>query len=147
MRRVRAGGHCVWLLGLLASDAIAAELPRVFFTPAERATISTHRAAGRPLGEPAAPPATSATAAGAPRSDAPAPVAVAAGTPSLASRRRIDGITVGRAAQPVAWIGGQRVADGASWGEYRVRVERDGVRLIGADGSVRRLRVGMELPP
>jgi hypothetical protein len=144
MKRAGAGGHCIWLLGVLASGAIAAELPRVFFTPAERATISAHRAAGRPLGEPVAPATAPATA---PRSDASASVVVAAGTPPLAPRRRIDGITVGRAAQPVAWIGGQRVADGASWGEYRVRVERDGVQLIGADGSVRRLRVGMELPP
>jgi hypothetical protein len=61
--------------------------------------------------------------------------------------RRIDGVTVGRDAQPVAWIGGERIADGSSWGEYRVRVERDGVRLIATDGSMRRLRVGMELPP
>jgi hypothetical protein len=122
-------------LGLMACGAGAAELPRVFFTPAERAAISAQRFAGRPFA------AESATLVA---SGAPAPAAVTAVAPRA---RRIDGVTVGRDAQPVAWIGGERIADGSSWGEYRVRVERDGVRLIATDGSMRRLRVGMELPP
>jgi len=45
------------------------------------------------------------------------------------------------------WIGGQRIADGASWAGHRVQVMRDGVRLVAADGSVRLLRVGMVVAP
>lgn len=132
---------------LLAGSASSAELPRVFFTPAERAAISAQRSAGRPFAvEPAVGVASGATVPAAVAADAPAaPVAPA---PSAALRaRRIDGVTVGRDTKPAAWIGGERIADGSSWGVYRVRVERDGVRLIAVDGSVQRLRVGMELPP
>lgn len=129
--------------GLVACGAAAAELPRVFFTPAERAAISAQRFAGRPFAAEPAPGVASSAAA--PIAANSATVA-AAPVPALRPRR-IDGVTVGRDAQPVAWIGGERIPDGSSWGAYRVRVERDGVRLIATDGSVRRLRVGMELPP
>jgi hypothetical protein len=130
--------------GLVACGAAAAELPRVFFTPAERAAISAQRFAGRPFAaEPG--PAVAAGAAAPTAADA-TPAGAAAPVPALRARR-IDGVTVGRDAKPVAWIGGERIPDGSSWGAYRVRVERDGVRLVATDGSVRRLRVGMELPP
>jgi hypothetical protein len=134
-RRVCHGVIALSLLGAASGVARAEPLPRVFFSPAERAAITAQRHSGRPFEAPQ-PAATAATAAAQPRS---APVTMRA--------RRIDGITVGGDARPVAWIGGERIVDGANWGQYRIRVERDGVRLVAGDGSVRRVRVGMELPP
>ncbi len=60
---------------------------------------------------------------------------------------RIDGVTFGAAAPQAVWIAGERIADGGYWSGQRVQVLRDGVRLTGADGRVRRLRVGMEVRP
>lgn len=136
--RVRAG--LALTVALLAGRVGAAELPRVFFTPVERAAISAQRVAGRPFAAEAATVVAAGGAASLPRS-------VAVTAPLMQRARRIDGVTVGRDSRPIAWIGGERIADGSNWGTYRVRVERDGVRLIATDGSVQRLRVGMELPP
>jgi hypothetical protein len=145
---IRHPRRCAFAASLLvacAATTAAEPLPRVFFSPTERTAITAQRHSGRPFEAPrdgatpgmtAALVDTTATAAAQPPS---APVATRA--------RRIDGITVGRDARPVAWIGGERIVDGANWGEYRIRVERDGVRLVEGDGSVRRVRVGMELPP
>ncbi len=125
----------------------AAELPRVFFTPAERAAITRDRLAGRPLASredvPAAKVATAAAAAA-----ATAPPSEASEVPARAAARaaaRVEGITVGRDARPVVWIAGERIADGGTWRGYRVRVTRDGARLVAADGSERHVRVGMEI--
>jgi hypothetical protein len=122
-RRVCHGVIALSLLGAASGVARAEPLPRVFFSPAERAAITAQRHSGRPFE--AQPPSA----------------------PETMRARRIDGITVGGDARPVAWIGGERIVDGANWGQYRIRVERDGVRLVAGDGSVRRVRVGMELPP
>lgn len=122
-RRVCHGVIALSLLGAASGVARAEPLPRVFFSPAERAAITAQRHSGRPFE--AHPPSA----------------------PVTTRPRRIDGITIGRDARPVAWIGGERIVDGANWGQYRIRVERDGVRLVAGDGSVRRVRVGMELPP
>ncbi len=43
------------------------------------------------------------------------------------------------------WIDGERIADGAHWRGFRVQVTDDGARLVAADGSVRRVRVGAEV--
>lgn len=140
------------LLVACAAVASAEPLPRVFFSPAERTAITAQRHSGRPFEaqQPFAPPQRDAAAPGATASPTETAAMAAAQPPSapvVARTRRIDGITVGRDARPVAWIGGERIVDGANWGEYRIRVERDGVRLVAGDGSVRRVRVGMELPP
>jgi hypothetical protein len=127
---------------VVPSCSQAAELPRVFFTPAERAAITRDRLAGRPVASRTDERDATAAAAIAPSGET-------GEVPARAAPRaaRVEGITVGRDARPVAWIGGERIVDGANWGEYRIRVERDGVRLVAGDGSVRRVRVGMELPP
>lgn len=146
MSRATTSRCALWVVSLaLASDAALATLPRVFFSPAERASISAARIAGRPL---SAGPA--ADAAARPNTAAAVSLASPGASPPTgngARARRIDGITVGRDAQRFAWIGGERIADGTRVGPYRVRVERDGVRLIAADGSTRRVAVGAELPP
>jgi hypothetical protein len=141
-RHMRRRAFAASLLVACAAAVAADPLPRVFFSTAERAAITAQRHSGRPFD--AQPPVALA------QRDAATPGVTAAQPPSApdATRaRRIDGITVGRDARPVAWIGGERIVDGANWGEYRIRVERDGVRLVAGDGSVRRVRVGMELPP
>jgi len=144
-RRAYRAALAAWLCaaGVAEVQAQSAPLPRVFFSAAERAAITAQRHSGKPFEVQA--PAVS------PREPSPPPLPADAAPPlpaALTARaRRIDGITVGRDTRPVAWIGGERVVDGAAWGAYRIRVERDGVRLVAGDGSVRRLRVGMELPP
>lgn len=129
---------------------VAGPLPRVFFTPAERARISAARLAGRPL------PATAAPAEGGARVDVPASAAATttnpgepAGTPASAPLRsaRVDGLTLGHGSAAAVWIGGERITDGGRWGRWRVQVRRDGARLRAADGTVREVRVGMELMP
>jgi hypothetical protein len=129
---------------LAASCAAHADpLPRVFFSSTERATITAQRYSGKPfeVQPPAAAPQRDASTLGVTTATAP-PAA-----PGPTRARRIDGITLGRDARAVAWIGGERITDGTHWGEYRIRIERDGVTLLARDGSVRRVRVGMELPP
>jgi hypothetical protein len=140
------------LLVACAPVAWAEPLPRVFFSPAERTAITAQRHSGRPfeVPPPSSPPQRDAAAPGATATPGGTAAMAAVQSPSapvVARARRIDGITVGRDARPVAWIGGERIVDGANWGAYRIRVERDGVRLVAGDGSVRRVRVGMELPP
>lgn len=120
----------------------AAELPRVFFTPGERATITARRlaAGGLPAGA-----VLSATADGA-VTDAPRSAhATAATAPLGRDVIRVDGVTYGPESSRAVWIGGERVADGSRWRGYRVLVARDGIRLIAVDGTVRRVRVGSEL--
>ena len=118
----------------------AAELPRVFFTPAERAAITRDRLAGRPVAS--RTDGRDATAAA-----AIAPSGEAGEVPARAAPRaaRVEGITIGRDARPVVWIAGERITDGGTWRGYRVRVTRDGARFVAADGSERHVRVGMEI--
>jgi hypothetical protein len=148
---------CVALPAFAAPDAVqpaaarlAGPLPRVFFTPAERARISAARLAGRPM-----PAATVSTDGAAPvESSAPRGVANTGPderpeSPSSGQARtvRVDGLTLGHGSAAAVWIGGERIADGGRWGRWRVQVRRDGARLRAADGTVREVRVGMELQP
>lgn len=136
---------CLVALPAGASVAHAADLPRVFFTPAERAAISRDRLAGRSKvrneesrEERARGPSRVAVVAG--------PAGDPAGDPASGSRgARVEGVTIGRDRARAVWIGGERIADGARWRGYRVQVTDDGARLVAADGAVRRVRVGMEI--
>lgn len=130
------------LSATLAASAVAADLPRVFLSPAERAALTASRSSGRPL--PSASPSSATAATPEARSADPA----TSSAPVAAPRRvRIDGVTFGAGRQQAAWIGGERIADGGYWSGQRVRVIRDGVQLVARDGSVRRLRVGTEVRP
>lgn len=126
--------------------AAAAGLPRVFFTPAERAALRAERMGGhRAVGaaaDPEAPPAVR----GAPEVVAGPAVAMPPGAPEPARPLRVEGVTLGRGAARAVWIGGERIRDGARWRGYRVQVTGEGARLVGADGSVRHVRIGMEVP-
>jgi hypothetical protein len=154
MRRAGPGGlaPALVLLALLATPTSAAELPRVFLSPAERAALTASRLAGRPL------PSVADSAATTPKSDsrsAESAVASPSGTVpvstapvALAPRTtRVEGVTFGAGRNQAVWIGGQRIADGGYWSGQRVRVMRDGVQLVARDGRVRVLRVGMEVRP
>lgn len=142
----------------------AADLPRVFYTPSERAAITAARRSGRAIVVPSSSAAASDIAAVPPSATAPAaatsPLAaqadgddparspVSSGPATAASRSaRVEGVTLGRDARAAVWIDGLRIGDGGRWGRYRVRVTRDGARLVAPDGSVREVRVGMELVP
>lgn len=149
-------------LQLAPGGAQAADLPRVFFSPAERAAITRDRLAGRLLARSAEPRAvpergtartpgasevTAASAAAASTDVARAPTAPPAADAATASSRvaRVEGVTVGRGGGRAVWIDGERIADGAHWRGFRVQVTDDGARLVAADGSVRRVRVGAEV--
>lgn len=122
--------------------AAAAELPRVFFTPGERAAITARRLAGGVPAVAAVPAAADARVPDAPR---PADSEVAA-MPSRPGTVRLEGVSNGPKSSRAAWIGGERVPDGGQWRGYRVRVLGDGIRLFAADGSVRRVVIGTEPP-
>ncbi len=105
------------LLALLATPAPAAELSRVFLSPAERAALTASRPAGRPL------PSGVDSAAASPPGTAP--------VTTVPRATRVEGVTFGVGRNQAVWIGGRRVADGGYWSGQRVRV----------------LRVGMEVRP
>ncbi len=130
------------LAAVLLQAATAGELPRVFLTPAERAAVTANRVSGRPQ-------PFSSTAPAMPAAEAPRAAESTAPSSVVTVRRplRIDGVTFGAATPQAVWIAGERIADGGYWSGQRVQVLRDGVRLTAADGRVRRLRVGMEVPP
>jgi hypothetical protein len=130
------------LAAVLPSQAAAADLPRVFLSPAERAALTSSRLAGRPQSSLPEPAATLATPGSRPM-DPAAPPSTAT-TPRAA---RVEGVTFGAGRSPAVWIGGERIADGGYWSGHRVRVMQDGVQLVSRDGQVRRLRVGMEARP
>lgn len=139
----RTSTRCMAIGLLLCSAPTVATgpLPRVFFSPAERAGITDARlGAARVADRMPAPPARSAAD----------PPSVADGgwqaAPPTATVR-IEGVVLGSGVRAAAWIGGRRIQDGAHWGRYRLRIERDGSVLIADDGNVRRLRVGTELSP
>lgn len=156
----RASIAMLWaVLQATSTLAPAADLPRVFFSPAERAAITRDRLAGRSMAR-AAEPGTgqrrgSEVADAAATSDAAPAVAAgpaavpapAADEPAGSNARvaRVEGVTVGRGSARAVWIDGERIADGARWRGYRVQVTADGARLVAADGSVRSVRVGMEI--
>jgi hypothetical protein len=150
MRRARQrfAAAAIAVATILARSGAAAELPRIFMAPGERAALTASRLSGRLL--PATttatatpPPGVTTEGLGEPRSTASATAAV----PVAPAPIRIDGITYGAGTRQAAWIGGQRIADGGSWSGHRVRVMRDRVQLTARDGRVRELRVGMPVPP
>lgn len=137
------------LVGALAAftpvRAPADSLPRVFYTPAERAAITARRRAAVAPGE------TTASASLAAVADA-APVAAPSGAPAGATdgatgsrTLRLEGVTRGEGARAAAWIGGQRIEDGGQWAGFRLHVAGNGVRLVAANGSARFVRVGAEI--
>lgn len=144
-------------LPLAAVRAPAADLPRVFFSPAERAQITRDRLAGRPLARnvespgrveraPVAGEGSAASVATSPDTARPsAPSASSDAAPSTGRVARVEGVTVGRGGGRAVWIDGERIADGARWRGYRVQVTDDGARLVAGDGSVRQVRVGTEI--
>jgi hypothetical protein len=146
MKRPTPGplARAVVLAAALVTQAAAADLPRVFLSPAERAALTASRLAGRAL--PSQPDTAATPALPAPDGRPQDPAAPSpAGTAKRAAR--VDGVTFGVGRNPAVWIGGERIADGGYWSGQRVRVTRDGVQLVARDGRVRLLRVGMEAPP
>ena len=126
------------LLALAAAwqASAAGSLPRIFFTPAERAAIVARRATGmrQPDSPPVAPPARDGEAA------------AAAGSAARNDRTlRVDGISVARGGRTFAWIDGERYASGARLGPWRLQVSVQGVTLTDASGNSRLVRVGGQI--
>lgn len=138
----RCGVAFVALLGGVPL-ATATEMPaRVFHTPAERAAIEsqrrgiTVREGGVASGSSAAP---DTSWGGQSQRDSLA-------QPGRAGRR-LDGVAVANGVRAIAWIGGQRIEDGAPYGVYRLRVATSGVYLVATDGRRRFVQVGKDLEP
>lgn len=133
-----------------ATSQRSAPLPRVFFTPAERARITAARLAGRSMSASTAAAEAQAPQDVRPSSGGAVDLPRSAGdelAPAVVRTARVDGVTLGQGAAAAVWIGGQRIADGGRWGRWRVQVRRDGARLLGPGGTTREVRVGMELQP
>lgn len=110
--------------GLLAPPGFAGDaLPRVFYDDSERNLIVEHRKSGTTPAEKSAPADSS--------SQAPAQYTL-----------RLDGIAATAAGTHVAWINGQRHADGSRLGALRVQVSRQGITLHGPGVPSRLIRVG-----
>lgn len=126
--------RAMFALLLVAGHAHAAEpLARLFYTPAERAALERGVS---PAGSEASP----RTGTGSELTAAPSPSA-----PIVLRRLVLRGLVERDRGPGVAWLGDTSFEDGTYWGEYRVRVLRDRVRLVAADGRVRTLRVGQWL--
>lgn len=132
MTRLRGLAHLV-LAATGGSGLANAEQPRVFFAPedrpqirAERLQVAQHGVHGVVL----APPVPQATG----------------DTPSAPRRAaRLEGIALPRDGRAAAWIGGRRYEDGAHLAGSRLRVTRDGVRLVGPGGEGPLLKVGQSV--
>jgi hypothetical protein len=107
-----------------------AEQPRVFFAPEDRPQIRTERLQVAQHGVHAVVLAPTASQAAADTPEVPRQAA------------RLEGIALSRDGRAAAWIGGRRYEDGAHLAGLRLRVSRDGVRLVGADGEGPLLKVG-----
>lgn len=126
------------VLGALAGawqTGFAGQLPRIFFTPAERAAIVANRTNGvtQQDGAQLTPPPRDATSA-AGGSDARKAVTL-----------RVDGISVAMGGRTYAWIDGERYASGARLGSWRLQVSVQGVTLWDASGNSRLVRVGGQI--
>jgi hypothetical protein len=130
-RRLLAG-----ICAIAALPAIAADpLPRVFFSPPQRAAITATRNA-----TPGSSDSIAITVAS-PATPGAAGVDVVPRTP------RLEGIVLARSGERFAWIGGKRYAEGERLGQWRLRISAHGVALLGNGGLVRQLRVGEAVRP
>jgi hypothetical protein len=119
------------LIALAALPAAAAQpLPRIFFSPPQRATITQTRNAT---------PATSDSIA---ISVTSTPASSPASTDAAPRGQRLEGIVLARTGERFAWIGGRRYADGGRFGPWRLRISTHGVALLRDGGVERQLRVG-----
>jgi hypothetical protein len=129
-----AGVALVWL-----QTAAADPLPRLFFTPPERAEIVQLRSKVARLA-PGATIASSDTLAAATAEISPAkPIQVP--PPVL----RLEGLSIASSGDTFAWIGGQRYANGARVAGHRLEISAQGVVMVDAGGRSRRVRVGEAL--
>lgn len=131
-RTLLAAGIALTSLQAVASDA----LPRVFFTPQERAEVVERRSVVLRT-----PPGTTIPAPGAvaiPAADANPSGPVQAATPVL----RLEGLSIASSGATFAWISGQRYANGARLAGHRLDISAQGVVLVDASGRSRRIRVG-----
>jgi hypothetical protein len=135
MKRQRmwaAAAAAMTTLQAMAADA----LPRVFYTPQERADIVQQRSAVSRLPPGAAAPAPTTVALAAAENTAPVSTQVA--TPVL----RLEGLSVSSSGTTYAWIGGQRYANGARLAGHRLDISAQGLVLVDASGRSRPIRVG-----
>jgi hypothetical protein len=132
----------VSLLPMLS--ALGAE-PRLFYTPAERARVTAERAdmlarearAGAPLDTTVVPA----------DSEVPGTQAATEAAPdTIAGPLRLQGVSLKDTGRAYAWIGGRRYQDGELIDGQRLRVQRNGVQLLGATGSGRSYRIGEVIP-
>jgi hypothetical protein len=139
-----------WLAAALAMtslQAVAADaLPRVFFTPQERAEIVQHRSVvvRTPQGTAGPGPGTSVPVPGAvsvATADANPPGTTQASPPVL----RLEGLSIASSGATFAWISGQRYANGARLAGHRLDISAQGVVMVDASGRSRRIRVGETL--
>jgi hypothetical protein len=131
-----AGLACLLLLAAGNATLALADQPRVFYAPEDRALIRTQRLQFAQHGLHAAVAAPVAADAPDARSDATA-------APRRAAK--LEGIALPRDGRAAAWIGGHRYEDGARLAGYRLRVSRDGVQLLGANGEGPLLKVGQNV--
>jgi hypothetical protein len=147
----------LWLvagLAMIPLHAVAADaLPRVFFSPQERAEIVQRRniAVRTPPGAAVpAPGAVAAAATTAITATTTATVAAADGnnpgpvqaTPPVL---RLEGLSIASSGATFAWISGQRYANGARLAGHRLDISAQGVVMVDSSGRSRRIRVGETL--
>lgn len=127
-------------MSLLSLQVLGADpLPRVFFTPQERAEVIQQRAAvvrGKPSdGNPV-------------QGAAPMPVPEAVSAPPVPVARqllKLEGLSIANGGATFAWINGQRYADGARLAGHRLEISAQGVVMVDDSGRRRRIRVGEAL--
>jgi hypothetical protein len=130
-------GACVALISLQA--AAAEPLPRLFFTPQERAEVVQLRNKAARLAPGAAIPSADTVAVMAAETNSQKPVQVA--PPVL----RLEGVSIASSGATFAWIGGQRYANGARVAGQRLEISALGVVMVDAGGRSRRISVGEAL--
>jgi hypothetical protein len=142
-----------WLvagLAMIPLHAVAADaLPRVFFSPQERAEIVRRRniavrtppGAAVPAPGAVAAAATTATTATIAAADGNNPGPVQATPPVL----RLEGLSIASSGATFAWISGQRYANGARLAGHRLDISAQGVVMVDSSGRSRRIRVGETL--
>jgi hypothetical protein len=133
-RSLGAGIGLIWL-----QAAAADQLPRLFFSPPERAAIVQLRSKVARLAPGAAIASSDTVAVAVAETNPPRPVQVAA--PVL----RLEGLSIASSGATFAWIGGQRYANGARVAGHRLEISAQGVVMVDAGGRSRRVRVGEAL--
>ena len=130
------------LLGATHAATAGDVQPRVFFAPDERSQITAQRQQFLRHGVQGLEATPAATTAG---KDGKAYDSAEAGQAAPHAPARLDGISLARDGRAAAWIGGRRYEDGAPLAGYRLRISREGVRLVGAQGEGRLLKVGQQV--